>query len=773
MKALLNQVVDISSAFSEVENEFFLPTKVTDFNSEKAKGKLKWEKYGYQLDWAFNTIGLKLVKQGGKEWPQEDYDINPEFQWDLSFISERTIRLRMSSDNGYITERPSKMFAQQSLPTCEWQKEDSEDKILYKSKFGTIKVTKSQWKIEVFNANNEQLFETLNLEDNKALHQKYMPFSFVRKSKDYSRQIAASFSLSHDENIYGCGESFTRLNKRGQKIKLFTIDAQSAATQQMYKPIPFFMSSKGYGMFVHSSTPMTFDFGNTYDACNTLFVGDELLDIFIFIGSPEDILFEYTNITGKSPVPPIWTFGLWMSRLSYQSQDEVLEVAKKMRENKIPCDVIHIDAGWFKNGFNCDYDFGEKFESPEEMISELNDLGFHTSLWQLPYYTTKNPLYKEIIEKKLYVQNGNNNVPTNDVIIDFTNPETQDWYAKKVNKLLDLGVTAIKADFGESAPLKGVYHSKRNGHYEHNLYPLYYTGTLYDIVKKKSSENTIWARSAWAGGQRYPIHWAGDSEVDSFAMASSLRAGLSLGLSGFTYWSHDIGGFSSEPDEDLFLRWTFFGIFSSHSRVHGMPPREPWLFNNGFMEKFRAIVELKYQLLPYIYTQAVLSSEKGIPLLRPLFFEFPDDSTSWYVENQYLFGDSFLIAPFLETDKDERKVYLPKGFWIDYQTGNIYSGGDWYYMKSEKLPGIILVKSDSIIPHVQLEQCTRDIDWSEITLTNYTLEKDATMFYLATPINKKVKMGFMKKCSNGNWKLAIEDNTTNFRIESFMERINK
>ncbi|WP_142784095.1 glycoside hydrolase family 31 protein [Changchengzhania lutea] len=772
MKALLNQVIDVSSAFTEMENEFFLPKKVIDFDSEKCTGKLQWEKHCLRLDWAFNKIGLKLEKQGGKEWPQEDYDVNPSFQWDLSFITERTIRLRMSSDHGKIPKEKSKMLLDKPLSNCNWICKDVDDKIIYKSNFGKIKISKSNWKVAIFDNNDELLFETLNLNDNKSLHQKYTPFSFVRKSKDYSRGFAASFSLSPNEKIYGCGESFTRLDKRGQKIQLFATDAQSTATKEMYKPIPFFMSSKGYGMFVHSTTPMTFDFGNTYDACNTLFIGDEFLDVFIFIGNPKEILSEYTNITGKSPVPPIWTFGLWMSRLSYQSQTEVLDVAKKMRNNKIPCDVIHIDAGWFKNGLNCDFEFGTNYETPKSMISQLKEKGFYTSLWQLPYYTTKNPLYTEIIEKKLYIQNGNHNVPTSDVILDFTNPKAQQWYAEKVDKLLDIGVSAIKADFGESAPLKGVYHSNRNGFYEHNLYPLYYTRFLYELVKKKSSENIIWARSTWAGGQRYPIHWGGDSEVSDFAMATSLRAGMSLGLSGFTYWSHDIGGFSSEPNEELFLRWAFFGIFSSHSRVHGMPPREPWLFNDEFMNTFRSIVELKYKLLPYIYMQAVISSEKGIPMLRPLFFEFPKDLTSWYIEDQYLFGDSILIAPFIEANKNKRNVYIPQGDWVDYQTGNVYNGSNWWSISSEKLPGIILVKSGTILPHVKLAQCTRNIDWSEIILTNYATEENASILFISTPLNKKAIKIDMQKDINKTWEITCKDDSINFIQENYMDRIN-
>ncbi|MEM7552102.1 MAG: alpha-xylosidase, partial [Bacteroidota bacterium] len=619
MNRLLNQPLDISEEFKDFTNEFFVPDKLTSIDASGRKGSMRWNKHMYQLEWAFNKIGRRMMKSEGKEIPSEDYVVDPVLDWSIAFHSSRVLRLRLSTSCRVRKDDDLPMLTETPLPEVEWEPALEKGSISFSSEHGSLTLAKDIWGIEVKDANDRSLFKTLGLNEYNSLHQKYIPFSFMRRSSDYKRMFAASFTLKHDEKIFGCGESFTRLDKRGQKIPLFTTDAQSAGTKEMYKPIPFFISSRGYGMFVHSGAPMTFDFGNEYDGSNTLYLGDDQLDLFIFIGTPEEILSEYTLLTGRSPVPPLWSFGLWMSRLGYDSREAVEEVADKMEEYSIPLDVIHIDARWFSDGYNCDYTFSDQFPDPEGMISGLKERGIHTSLWQLPYYTTRNSMFDKVVDKKLHIRDGSHGIPTEDVILDFTNPQTLQWYEEKINPLLDMGVSAIKADFGEGAPVNGLFHSGRTGFYEHNLYPLYYTQKLFDLVKRKSEDTIIWARSSWAGGQRYPVHWGGDPEVSDFAMASTLRAGLSLGLSGFTYWSHDIGGFSSPPEPDLFLRWAFFGLFSSHSRVHGLPPKEPWHLGEEVVSVFRKMVEIRYRLIPFLYTQAVLSSRRGLPMIRPIF----------------------------------------------------------------------------------------------------------------------------------------------------------
>src|SRR6185437_2066562 len=643
----LNHPLDIMDDFYELENEYFVSHEVKNFNSKKAEGKIQWNYHRWQMDWFFNKIDMHLQKANQKEAPFQDYESHPVCDFSLSFINSRTVRLRMKTTSALQQEHPSLMLNGEPEVKGGWKiKEDSAEKTIYKSESASLILNKKNFKIEIFDANGKPLTSTNSFEELEGMHSKKYPFLFIKRSIDYSRSIAASFSLMPDEKIFGCGESFTGLNKRGQKMVLWACDTQSTASKQIYKPVPFFMSSRGYGMFVHTTSPVTMDFGYTHEGSKTLFVGDDQLDIFFFIGSLKEILTEYTNITGKSSMPPLWSFGLWMSRFSYRSQKEVMTVADKLRKNKVPCDVIHIDAGWFKSGINCDFEFDQKqFPDPKKMTTELKQKGFKTSLWQIPYFTPINPIFNEVVRKKLYIKDGNGNVSTEDAILDFSNEETIDWYSKKIKALLRLGIDVIKTDFGEAAPLKGLYGSGRSGFYEHNNYPLRYTQLVSKITKEINGENLIWSRSSWAGGQRNPVHWGGDAEVSDAGMAGSLRGGLSLGLSGFSFWSHDIGGFSGAPEEALFKRWMFFGMFTSHSRVHGFPPREPWEFSEEFLKVFRKMVEMRYRLMPYIFTQAFTASQNGWPMLKAMFLNYADDPTTWTLEDQFMFGEDLLIAP--------------------------------------------------------------------------------------------------------------------------------
>ncbi|HEY5040080.1 MAG TPA: TIM-barrel domain-containing protein, partial [bacterium] len=379
-------------------------------------------------------------------------------------------------------------------------------------------------------------------------------------------------------------------------------------------------------------------------------------------------------------------FGLWMSRCTYKSEAETREVAKKLRQHRIPSDVVHLDTGWFEEDWRCDYRFSTtRFKNPLKMIKDLAKQGFKISLWQLSYFNPKNRLFKEILDKKLAVTDGKGGLPTEDATLDFSNPKTVKWYQEKLAGLLRMGIGAIKVDFGEAAPLKGVYASGKTGFAEHNYYPLRYNKAAAEITKKITGENIIWARSAWAGSQRYPLHWGGDAEDSFGGMASTLRGGLSLGLCGFSFWSHDIGGFVHPAAKELYRRWTPFGMLTSHSRCHGVPPREPWVYGKPFEDEFRKSVELKYKLMPYVYAQAVDSAKKGFPMLRTLFFEYPEDPTSWLVEDEYLFGSDMLVAPLME-EVMERSVYLPPGNWIDYQTGKRYGGGKWHNISAGEIP---------------------------------------------------------------------------------------
>ncbi|MGG6309311.1 TIM-barrel domain-containing protein [Paenibacillus macerans] len=730
----LNQPVSMEAKFAGLADNYFFPSHATSYDPAGAAGTVAWKRYLRKPRLSFNQIDYPFTEATAWEFPEE-YRESPETPFSLEFVSERTIRLRVSTRNpglgrrgatgvagsagaANVSDAPSLMLTAgvaENDPTAFANCQDNGGEIVYSGPAGSVTVVRDPWKIVFRDASGRILTETRHFKDGSSLlNTNGLPFSFTRSSADMSHHLAASFLLRPDEKLFGGGESFTRLNKRGQRLDLFTTDALGVQTGKMYKPIPFFLSNEGYGMFVHTSAPLTFDFGATYDDTNTIYTGEEELDLFVFLGSPKEILSEYTRLTGRSPLPPLWSFGLWMSRITYSSEAEVREVAAKLRELDIPCDVIHLDTGWFETDWRCNYEFSpSRFDDPGAMIADLKEQGYRISLWQLPYFTPNNSLYAEILERGFAVRMPDGSLPTEDAILDFSHPEAVAWYQEKLAGLLALGVGAIKVDFGEAAPLGGIYASGRSGFHEHNLYPLRYNKAAAEVTERVNGESIIWARSAWAGSQRYPLHWGGDAENTDSAMAATLRAGLSLGLSGFPFWSHDIGGFVHSSPEELYSRWLPFGMLTSHSRCHGAPPTEPWGYSEAFQALFRETVKLKYALLPYVYTEAKLCSDSGYPLMRALFVEFPDDPGSWLIEDEYMFGANLLVAPLFE-DAGERQVYLPPGEWFDYQSGERYAGGRWHKIAAGKLRIVVLVRGGAVIPHAKPALSTAFMDWSEL-----------------------------------------------------------
>ena len=525
---LLSDLVDISADFHEYRNTFFLADKLTGFDPATGSGALNWTRHQLIPRIAFSNMENNLRPFEGSTFPEGEYAINPALPFSIQFVSPRTVRIRLRTGPQVRAEEPSPMLVGEPPRDGSWKLARITGGYRYTSTFGSVTILENPWHIEFRDAQGRLLTKTNHASDNATQLDPVLPFSFIRRTSDYSRSVAAVFSLAPGEKLFGCGESFTRLDKRGQKVVLWTNDANGVETGRMYKPIPFFMSNRGYGMFVHTSAPATFDFGASYGNTNALLLGDDALDLFVFLGEPKDILNEYTTLTGKASMPPLWSFGLWMSRITYFSEDETRAVAAKLRQNRIPADVIHLDTGWFETDWRCDYKFSTtRFKDPAKMIADLKRDGFHISLWQLPYFVPKNSLFPEILAKGLAVRDGKGNLPFEDAVLDFTNPATVQWYQDKIAGLLKLGVGAIKVDFGEAAPLTGIYANGRSGFYEHNLYPLRYNKAVADITRQITGENIIWARSAWAGSQRYPLHWGGDSGPKDADMAATLRGGLS------------------------------------------------------------------------------------------------------------------------------------------------------------------------------------------------------------------------------------------------------
>lgn len=622
---LMNQPLDMSTDFRDLSNTLFFADHLESFDAKSGEGLVNWKRGHLMPRQAFNTNGAQPRKMRMLDFPFTAYENDPNLKFKIDFVTPRTVRIRMLTTPVEPKPAASIMLAKEPGRDGSWKVTETNDKIIYSSDYGTIQINKNPWRIVLKDKAGRILSQTAALSDADSTQVKYTPFCFVKRGSDNARRINPVFTLTADEMIFGCGESATGLNKAGQKVNLFVTDPQGPETDQMYKPIPFFMSNRGYGMFMHTSAPVTCDFGATYIGLNKMFMGDENLDLFVFFGEPKDILDEYTDLVGKPGMPPLWSFGTWMSRITYFSEKEGYDVAANIRKNKYPCDVIHFDTGWFDVDWQCDYKFSEnRFQNPQQMLKDLRSQGFHVCLWQLPYFTPKNRYFSELIEKDMYVKNGNGELPYEDVVLDFSNPETVKWYQDKLAGLLNIGVSAIKVDFGEAAPLNGIYASGKSGWYEHNLYPVRYDMAVSEITKKLHNENIMWARAAWAGSQRYPLHWGGDAATTNTGLLGTLRAGLSFGLSGFSFWSHDMGGFVKSTPEDLYCRWIPFGFLTSHTRAHGAPPTEPWLYDSKRVQDvFRKSAEMKYRLMPYVYAQAKECTEKGLPMLRALFVEFP------------------------------------------------------------------------------------------------------------------------------------------------------
>lgn len=738
---VLNEAPDISKDFEDYKNTFYLADELTNFNPETGVGKIKYLRYNLATRQAFNNMLSKLDSVGANEFPATEYAEFPELPFTIQFVSDKTIRIKMSSGPQYRKAEPSLMLVngEASVDKKSWSYSKTANGHRYTSTDGSsVVINTKPWEISIYDAKGKLLTSTVHITDVANTYTPVTPFSFVRRAEDYSRSMNAVFSLSPDEKIFGCGESFTQFNKRGQKVIFWTDDANGVQNESMYKPIPFYMSSRGYGVFMHTSSPITADFGKYFNATNSIYIGDDEADLFIFLGEPKTILDEYTNLTGKAEMPPLWSFGFWMSRITYFSEKEGREVAKNLRKYKIPSDVIHFDTGWFDVDWRNNYEFAsERFNDPVNMLSDLKDEGFEVCLWQLPYFTPKNTLFNEIVSNGYAVKDKKGNIPYEDATLDFSNPETVTWYQSKLKHLFDQGVGVFKVDFGEAAPATGLYHSGKTGFYEHNLYPLRYNKAVAEITKKEKGYSLIWARSTWAGSQRYPLHWGGDAATTNTAMSATLRGGLSLGLSGFTFWSHDVGGFTTASPEDVYKRWTPFGMLTSHVRSHGEPPTEPWEYSTGFLNTFRETDNMRYQLMPYIYTQGKLASEKGLPMVRALFVEYPNDAGSWLIDDQYLFGSDMLVAPLFE-NVEERDVYLPPGTWIDYQTNKTYNGG-WHKIKAGKIPIIALIKNGSVIPHIKLAQSTKEMDWGNIELKVYASNINIAKGNLYIPNSNTVK----------------------------------
>ena len=545
--------------------------------------------------------------------------------------------------------------------------------------------------------------------------------AFVER-KGKAARATLSFHAKADECFYGTGERFAKMDLSGKTIQLRNQDAQGVNNRRAYKNIPFYLSSENYGLFLHTSSFAKFSLADHSTRSAQIMVNEALIDCFIIGGeTPEEILFGYRQLSGFPSMPPLWSFGVWMSRMTYFSADEVKQICDRLREEDYPCDVIHLDTGWVETDWLCEWKFNEeRFPEPEKFIRDLKSKGYRVSLWQLPYIAYTARQYKEATENNYISKSekkiqGASNFSVQDYAgtIDFTYDKAVEWYKNLLKELLDMGVVCIKTDFGEDIHLDAAYHSMSPDKL-HNLYPLLYQKAAYEITKEITGDGIIWARAGWAGCQRYPLHWGGDSACSWDGMAGSLKGGLHLGLSGFGFWSHDVPGFHGVPNfmnsvlpDDIYVRWTQFGVFSSHLRYHGSAKREPWYY-----PKIAHIIKkwwkLRYKLIPYIVEQSEKTTRTGFPVLRPLIMQHPDDRTCRHIDDQYYFGDNMLVAPVMNAE-NKRDIYLPEGKWVHFFSGEVYEGRQWLrdqYVPLEEMP--VFVKCGASIPMYPEDVCCTD-----------------------------------------------------------------
>jgi alpha-D-xyloside xylohydrolase len=522
-------------------------------------------------------------------------------------------------------------------------------------------------------------------------------------------------SMGIDEKIYGLGERFTNFVKNGQVVDTWNQDG-GTGSEQAYKNIPFYISSNGYGVFVDESQRVSFEIGSeNVDRVQFSTEGQSLQYYVIYGPTPKEVLHRYTQLTGAIKLPPAWSFGLWLttSFTTDYSEETVLKFIDGMQEHHIPLDVFHFDCFWQKGFEWCTLEWDkEQFPDPEGLLKKIHDRGIKVCVWLNPYIAQKSPLFKEAKDKGYLLTRENGDVWQWDLwqagngFVDFTNPAAVKWYQDKLKVLLDMGVDSFKTDFGERIPAEDVkFFDGSNPQQEHNYYTLQYNRAVYEVIQqeKGADEAVLFARSATVGSQSYPVHWGGDNLSKYSSMRDTLRGGLSFLLSGFGFWSHDIGGFEDgpgTPTADLYKRWSQFGLLSSHSRYHGSDVyRVPWNFDDEAVENTRKYVNLKLSLMPYIYTEAAHAAAYGNPLMRPMFLEFGDDDNVYDNATQYMFGPNILVAPIFN-DQGKAHFYLPSGKWTSILDGKVYQAprtGEWVNEVFDELDLPVLVRQNSII----------------------------------------------------------------------------
>lgn len=520
--------------------------------------------------------------------------------------------------------------------------------------------------------------------------------------------LFAQLDLGVGENVYGLGERFTAFVKNGQVVDIWNKDG-GTGSEQAYKNVPVYLTNRGYGVLVNEPGPVSFEVASEKVSRVQFSVPGESLEFLVAYGpTPLDVLEKLTALTGRPALPPAWSFGLWLTTSFTTKYDEasVTETIQGMADRDLPLSVFHFDCLWMRAFHWCDFEWDPRtFPDPEGMLRRLHERGLKICVWINPYIAQQSRLFEEAKAGGYLLKRPNGDVWQTELwqpgmgIVDFTNPAARTWFQGHLKRLMAMGVDAFKTDFGERIPTDVVYHDGSDPVRAHNAYPLLYNRTVFEAIEahRGKGDAVVFARSATVGGQQYPVHWGGDCSATFESMAESLRGGLSLMASGFGFWSHDIGGFEGTPRADVYKRWIAFGLFSSHSRLHGNASyRVPWLFDEESVDVLRFFTKWKCRLMPYLFRAAMQASERGTPMMRPMFAAFPEDPACDPLDRQYMLGDSLLVAPVFDPQGDVA-YYVPEGRWHRLFDGAPVEGGRWHRERHDFLGLPVLVRPGSLL----------------------------------------------------------------------------
>ena len=568
---------------------------------------------------------------------------------------------------------------------------------------------------------------------------------------DEGNYVHEQLALGVGECVYGLGERFTAFVKNGQVVDMWNADG-GTSSEQAYKNIPFYITNRGYGVFVNHPECVSFEVASEKVARVQFSVRGEYLEYFLIYGpSPKDVLTRYTALTGRPALPPAWSFGLWLTTSFTTDYDEgtVTGLIQGMADRDLPLHVFHFDCFWMKEFHWCNFEWDSRvFPDPEAMLKRLKACGLRICVWINPYIAQRSALFDEGMERGYLLKRPDGSVWQWDMwqagmgIVDFTNPDARRWFGDKLRALVDMGVDCFKTDFGERIPTDVIYFDGSDPVKMHNYYSYLYNKTVFEALEDKlgRGEATLFARSATAGCQKFPIHWGGDCTADFESMAESLRGGLSLCLSGFGFWSHDIGGFEQTASADVYKRWCAFGLLSSHSRLHGSSSyRVPWLFDEEAVDVLRFFTKLKCRLMPYLFGAACEAHETGVPVMRAMMLEFPGDPACDTLDRQYMLGDSLLVVPVFASD-GVVDYYLPEGKWTHFLTGQVVEGGRWVREKHGYLGLPLMTRPNALIP-VGANEHQPDYDYaSGVTFHVFELEDGATLSARVPTVKGEVSM---------------------------------